>query len=52
MTNGLKIDEPWFNQEAIDRTERKRLREMDEAFCAALIAAIMSGKEEQPNAQS
>jgi hypothetical protein len=52
MTSGLKIDEPWFNQEVIDRAQRKRLREMDEAFCPALTAAIISGKEKQPNAQS
>jgi predicted DNA-binding protein len=35
-------------QEAI---ERKRLREMDDAFCAALAAAIRRGKEKGPSAK-
>jgi hypothetical protein len=52
VTSGLKIDEPRFNQEAYDRTERKRLHEMDDAFCAALAAAIKRGKEKVPNPQS
>jgi hypothetical protein len=35
-------------QEAI---ERKRLREMDDAFCASLTAAINRGEEKELNAQ-
>jgi hypothetical protein len=48
VSSGLEISEPLSNWElAQEATERKRLREMDDAFCAALAAAIKRGKEKE-----
>ena len=52
MSSSLEISEPLSNWELVqEATERKRLREMDDAFCAALAAAIKRGKEKGPNAK-
>jgi hypothetical protein len=51
-SSSLEISEPLSNWElAQEATERKRLREMDDAFCAALAAAIKRGKEKGPSAK-
>jgi len=52
VSSSLEISEPLSNWElAQEATERKRLREMDDAFCAALAAAIKRGKEKGPSAK-
>ena len=47
-----KVSEPLSKWELMqEATERKRLREMDDAFCASLTAAIKRGEEKEINAQ-
>jgi hypothetical protein len=53
VSSSAEVSEPLSKWEvAQDATDRKRLREMDHAFCAALAAAIKRGKEKEPNARS
>jgi hypothetical protein len=44
-----KVSEPLSKWELMqEATERKRLRKMDDAFCASLAAAIERGEEKEP----
>ena len=53
VSSSLEASKPLSKWElAQEVTERQRLREMDNAFCAALAAAIKRGKEKEPNARS
>jgi hypothetical protein len=44
-----KVSEPLSKWELMqEATDRKRLRAMDDAFCASLAAAIKRGEEKEP----
>jgi len=51
IVSSSKVSEPLSRWELIQEdTERKRLRKMDDAFCASLTAAIKRGEEKERNA--
>jgi hypothetical protein len=51
VVSSSKVSEPLSQWELMQEdTERKRLRKMDDAFCASLTAAIKRGEEKERSA--